>query len=178
MWICMHACLCLLVSFSILAWVCLWGPLSSLSFHPSVSVSFLSDDVIRWAVKSLAVQIYPKGILTPCYHSTCRAAAKASSLHDILLPRRRPENRVQRQGMGRERGEAVFSVWEKGGVVSYFHVRGTHLAFTQWPGGILRPGFLLPRLCACLFIVSVLSLFWTELLICHLSSLLPPLLFF
>lgn len=111
--LCVHAYLCLLVSFSILSWVCLCGPLPSLSFLPSTAVFSLSDDVIRWAAKSPVVQIYPKGILTPCYHSTCRAAAIASSLHDILLPRRRQKNRVQRQGTWRERGKQCL-VCERG----------------------------------------------------------------
>lgn len=107
------------------------------------SVFFLSDDVIRRAAKSPVVHIYPKGILTPCYHSTCRAATTASSLHDILLPRRRQKNKVQRQRMERERGkQCLVCAYEREagwGAVSHFHLRGTHLAFTQWPGGIWRP---------------------------------------
>lgn len=51
------------------------------------------------------MKIYPRGILTPCYHSTSKAAAIASSLHDIPLPRRRQRNGVLRQRMGREGGK-------------------------------------------------------------------------
>lgn len=51
---------------------------------------------------------------------------------------------------------------ERWGAVSHSHLRGTHLAFTQRPGGIWRPGFLLPRLCVCLFTAFVLSLFQTD----------------
>lgn len=76
---------------------------------------------------------------------------------------RRRKNRVQR--IGRERGKQC-SVCaherERWGAVSHSHLRGTHLAFTQRPGGIWRPGFLLPRLCVCLFTAFVLSLFQTD----------------
>lgn len=51
---------------------------------------------------------------------------------------------------------------ERWGAVSHSHLRGTHLAFTQWPGGIWRPGFLLPRPCVCLLTAFVLALFQTD----------------
>ena len=68
-----------LLQLTIVAGLCLCGPLPSLFFSPTSPyfpyLMMLSDE------QPPVVHIYPKGILTPCYHSTCRAAA---SLHVIL----------------------------------------------------------------------------------------------
>lgn len=123
-------------------------------------------------------QIYPRGVLTPCYQSSCRAASPVSSLHDILLGDRGTQDEERKRKM-----EAAFSVCtgervtrrreREMGAASHSHLQGTHLAFPRCLEGFRRLASFSITVClpiSCLCAVSLPN--WPLLLFILLNLLL------